>query len=158
MAPNKMQHQFCHQFSNVVFYALSSGTLGFALHGSFDKLTWKNLIGYWRISTNQKMVYSYRNTMMESNTAGTTWKSIKNFFRNWCQKWCCILFGVIYWENKQWLGKKNEIGLNSTQNKSKFSISGLKWHLIASKYLWLAETWEWRFYAEPFFSGQSHAV
>ena len=40
---------------------------------------------------------------MESKTEGTTWKSIKNYIRNWCQKWCCILFGVIYRENKQWL-------------------------------------------------------
>ena len=28
--------------------------------------------------------------------------SIKNYIRNWCQKWCCILFGAIYRENKQW--------------------------------------------------------
>ena len=27
--------------------------------------------------------------------------SIKNYIRNWCQKWCCILFGAIYRENKQ---------------------------------------------------------
>ena len=26
----------------------------------------------------------------------------QNYIRNWCQKWCCILFGVIYRENKQW--------------------------------------------------------
>ena len=39
---------------------------------------------------------------MESKTEGTTWKSIKNYIRNWCQKWCCILFGAIYRENKQW--------------------------------------------------------
>ena len=38
---------------------------------------------------------------MESKTEGTTWKSIKNYIRNWCQKWCCILFGAIYRENKQ---------------------------------------------------------
>ena len=39
---------------------------------------------------------------MESRTEGTMWKSIKNCTRNWCQKWPCILYGVIYWENKQW--------------------------------------------------------
>ena len=43
----------------------------------------------------------YRATM-GSKTKGTTWKSIKNYVRNWCQKWCCILFGAIYRENKQW--------------------------------------------------------
>ena len=35
---------------------------------------------------------------------GTTWKSIKNYIINWCQKSCCILFGAIYRENKQWHG------------------------------------------------------
>ena len=39
---------------------------------------------------------------MESKTEGTMWKSIKNYIRNWCQKWPCILFGAIYRENKQW--------------------------------------------------------
>ena len=43
----------------------------------------------------------YRATM-ESKTEGITWNSIKNCIGNWCQKWCCILFGVIYRENKQW--------------------------------------------------------
>ena len=41
---------------------------------------------------------------MESKTEGTTWKSIKNYIRNWCQKWCCIFLGAIYRENKQWQG------------------------------------------------------
>ena len=39
---------------------------------------------------------------MESKTKGTIRKSIKNCTRNRCQKWPCILFEVIYWENKQW--------------------------------------------------------
>ena len=39
---------------------------------------------------------------MESKTEGTTWKSIKNYIRNWCQRWPCILFGAVYRENKQW--------------------------------------------------------
>ena len=42
---------------------------------------------------------AYRATI-ESKTEGTTWKSIKNY-RNWFQNWCCILFRVIYGENKQ---------------------------------------------------------
>ena len=49
--------------SNIVFYALSSGTLGFALHGSFNNHL------HERISTNQKMVYR---AAMESKTEGTT--------------------------------------------------------------------------------------
>ena len=41
---------------------------------------------------------------MESKTEVTTWKSIKNLLiRNWCQKWCCLLFGPIYREKKQCL-------------------------------------------------------
>ena len=34
----------------------------------------------------------------------TMWKSIKSWVRNCCQKWPCILFGAIYWKNKQCLG------------------------------------------------------
>ena len=56
--------------SNSFFFALSSGTLGFALHGRFDNhLQERILIGCLRISTNQKMVYR---ATMESKTKGTT--------------------------------------------------------------------------------------
>ena len=55
----------------------------------------------------------------------------------------------------QWA--KNEIGLDSSQNRSNFSFLASKWHLIACKYLELAETWNWQFSAKPFFSKQSHA-
>ena len=55
---------------------------------------------------------------MESKTEGTMWKSIKNYIRNWCQKWPCILFGAIYQENKQWSDKdrSNEEDITSAIN------------------------------------------
>ena len=87
--------------SNIVFYALSSGTLGFALHGSSVN---HFLIGGNSSTANQILSCKWllKLPTIESKTEGTTWKSIKNYIRNWCQKWCCILFGAIYRENNQW--------------------------------------------------------
>ena len=91
-----MQGHFWHIS---VFDALSHGTLGSAFHGSFNnQLISTNLIGCWRISTNQKMVQI---ATMESKTEGTMWKSIKNCVRKRSQKWCCILFWANHRENKQ---------------------------------------------------------
>ena len=100
LAPNKMQGHFWHLF--LVFYALSHGTLGFALHGSsFNHF----LIGATSSAANKILWHEQVviKAAMENKTKGTMWKSLKNYIRNWCQKWPYIMFRAIYRENKQCL-------------------------------------------------------
>ena len=85
--------------SDTVFYALSHGTLGFSLHMvAFSTIFWLvkilqqpirffDINGYWSCHGKQNRGYHV--------------KEHKNYIRNWCQKWSCILFGAIYRENKR---------------------------------------------------------
>ena len=54
-------------------------------------LKWMFLIGWWRISTYEKVV-SWPNTPNKMNH--TMWKSMKNCVPKWCCKLCAFLFKV----------------------------------------------------------------
>ena len=85
--------------SNLVFNALSDGTIHFALYGSSLN---HNLIG-WNNSNSQSesFVLVVLKAAMERKKKGTIWKSNENWVRNWCQKWHTILLRVVSWKNKQ---------------------------------------------------------
>ena len=85
--------------SDLVFNALSDGTIHFALYGSSLN---HNLIG-WNNSNSQSesFVLVVLKAAMERKKKGTIWKSNENWVRNWCQKWHTILFTATNRENKQ---------------------------------------------------------
>ena len=60
---------------------------------------------------------------MERKTEATTWKSIKNWIITRCQKWPCILFGLTYRENKQWVVRV-KLTSNSEQKYLEYSWHG----------------------------------
>ena len=87
--------------SDLVFNALSDGTIYFALYGSSLN---HNLIGC-NNSNSQSEIFALMvlKAAMERKKKGTIWKSNENWVRNWCQKWHTILFTATNQENKQCL-------------------------------------------------------
>ena len=94
---HKLQHHFWAQFFmlfhmmwSILFHVLALKTS-----------KWKFLIGYWRTSTNEKVV-SWPNTTNKMNH--TMWKSKKNCAPKWCSKLCAFLFKVTCAIWKMWPG------------------------------------------------------
>ena len=100
MTLNKMVTSLLTPVSDLVFNALSDGTIHFALYGSSLN---HNLIGWNNFnSQSESFVMVVLKAAMERKKNGTIWQSNKNGVRNWCQKQHTILFTATNWENKQW--------------------------------------------------------
>ena len=67
------------------------------LHGSLiNRLFQRFLLA---VEENQP-IKKWLKKLTESKTKATMWKSIENWFRNWCPKWHYILFGATHRKNK----------------------------------------------------------